>query len=61
MLEVTRKNSGGESVGVPDNEAVTSSAPRNNGVGGWVFHHFISLCEKRWRTDLVQTLHGLWG
>ena len=34
MLEVTTKNSDGESMRVPDSEAVTSSALRNNRVDG---------------------------
>lgn len=39
VLEVARKEKGGELVRVPDDEAVTSSAPRHDRVRRRVFHH----------------------
>jgi hypothetical protein len=59
VLEVARKNDGGELVRVPNDEAVASSTPRRNRVRRWVFHHFKGLGKKRRRTRLVQPLHRL--
>ena len=60
VLEVTGQDGGGELVGIPDDEAVASSAPRNNGVGGRILHHVEGLGEERGRTHIVKPFHGLW-
>jgi hypothetical protein len=59
VLELVRKNDGGEFVRVPNDEVVVSSTPRCNRVRRWVFHHFKGLGKKRRRTRLVQPLHRL--
>ncbi|KAE8037994.1 hypothetical protein FH972_010542 [Carpinus fangiana] len=56
VLEVARKNNGGELVRVPNDEAVASSTPRRNRVRRWVFHHFKGLgCPKKITNLLLET------
>ena len=59
VLEVARKNDGGELVRIPNDEAVASSTPRRNRVRRWVFNHSKGLGKKRRWTHLVQPLHRL--
>lgn len=59
MLEVPRKQSGREAMRIPDDEAVPSSAPGNNGIGGRILDHFECLGEEGRRTGIVQSFHGL--
>lgn len=61
VLEVARQDGGRELVRVPNDETVAGSAPRNDVVGGWVFHNVEGFGEKRRGTHLVQPFHGLRG
>lgn len=44
---------------VPNDEAITRSAPRNDVVGRRVFNHIERFGEKRRRTHIVQPFHWL--
>ena len=61
VLEVTRQDGGGELVRVPNDETVACSAPRNDVVGGRVFHHVEGFGEKRRGTHVVQPFPWLRG
>jgi len=61
VLEVTRQDGGGELVRVPNDETVARPAPRNDVVGGRVFHHVKGFGEKRRGPHVVQPFPRLWG
>lgn len=49
MFEVLGQKVSGEFGWVPHDEAVVGGAPRHDRVGGRVFHHVVSLAQKRRR------------
>lgn len=59
VFEVSRKQGTGEFMIVPNDEAIASFTPRNNGVRQRIFHHFKCLRQKRRRTDIVQPFDRL--
>ena len=48
VLEVLRKQSGGEFVRIPNNEAISTQTPRYNWISRWVFNH-IKCFRQKWR------------
>lgn len=59
MFEVPRKEISGEVPGIPNDEAVVASTPRNDVVGCRILHKLISLSEEWWRACVMNPLHGL--
>jgi hypothetical protein len=61
VLEVSREETNGKGLGIPNNKAVVTSTPRDNMVCAWIFYYIISFSEKWRRTWVMESLHWLWN
>ena len=60
VLEVSREETNGKGLRIPNNKAVVTFTPRNNMVCAWIFYYIISFGEKWRRTWVMESLHWLW-
>lgn len=63
VFEVLGEQIFGELGGIPNNEAVASGSPRDDGIGDGIIHHFIGFGKEgrgRIGTSAGRDLHGVW-